>query len=112
MKIRSSSFVSKRLQRYITIGAAKRGGKRHQMIGLTFLTTGCAIAADLEIAGGENPKSANSVAVAVARAPAQHLHEVGASIQPAHLGQFLVGEQKGSIFSLITGHLSLSLPLQ
>lgn len=81
------------------------------MIQLTFLTTGRAIAADLEIAGGENPKPPNSVAVPVARAPAQHLDEVGASIQPAHLGQFLVGEQKGGVFSLIAGHLSISLSL-
>lgn len=60
----------------------------------TFATPGRALAADLEVAGSVDAEAAHGVAVAVAGAPARHLHEILAPAHPADVPQLLLAEQR------------------
>lgn len=72
----------------------------------TFAAGRRALAADLQFAGGVNAEPAAGVTVAVAGAPARHLHEVLSPAHAAHLPQLLLTEQRRTSTSIRRRHVS------
>lgn len=60
----------------------------------TFLATRSAFAGDFKFTSGENPKSPNSITVAVAGAPTRHLHVIIPYLHAAYIAHLLIAEHR------------------